>query len=110
MRLGCDLHGDGRAIREGEIVAPWERLSWPRTIGFGAQHVVAMFGATFLVPLLTGFPPTTTLFFSGIGTLLFLLVTATGCPATSAPRSPSSRRSPRRPAPSTPAWAARSSG
>jgi uracil-xanthine permease len=81
MRLGWDLHGDGRAIREGEIVAPWERLSWPRTIGFGAQHVVAMFGATFLVPLLTGFPPTTTLFFSGVGTLLFLLLTRNRLPS-----------------------------
>jgi xanthine/uracil permease len=51
------LHGDGRSIAEGDIVRPGERLSWPRTIGFGGQHVVAMFGATFLVPLLTGFPP-----------------------------------------------------
>ncbi|HEY9395514.1 MAG TPA: nitrate reductase, partial [Nocardioides sp.] len=73
MRLGWDLHDDGKNVREGAIVKPGERLSWPRTIGFGGQHVVAMFGATFLVPLLTGFPPTTTLFFSGIGTLLFLL-------------------------------------
>jgi len=81
MRLGWDLHGDGRTITEGEIVAPSERLSWPRTIGFGAQHVVAMFGATFLVPLLTGFPPTTTLFFSGIGTLLFLLLTRNRLPS-----------------------------
>ena len=30
------------------VVAPDERLSWPRTLGIGAQHVVAMFGATFL--------------------------------------------------------------
>ncbi|MCI4012694.1 nitrate reductase [Brevibacterium sp. ZH18] len=44
-------------------------------MGVGAQHVVAMFGATFLVPLLTGFPPSTTLFFTAIGTLLFLLIT-----------------------------------
>ena len=43
--------------------------------GIGAQHVVAMFGATFLVPIITGFPPATTLFFSGIGTILFLLIT-----------------------------------
>ncbi len=57
------------------MVQPDERLTWPRTIGIGAQHVVAMFGATFLVPLLTGFPPSTTLFFTAIGTLLFLLIT-----------------------------------
>ena len=33
------------------VVAPDQRLSWVRTIGIGAQHVVAMFGATFLVPI-----------------------------------------------------------
>ena len=46
------------------VVAPDERLGWTRTLGIGAQHVVAMFGATFLVPVLTGFPPATTLLFS----------------------------------------------
>ena len=75
------LHGDGRTVTEGEIVAPRERLSWPRTIGLGAQHVVAMFGATFLVPLITGFPPSTTLFFSGVGTLLFLVITGNRLPS-----------------------------
>ncbi|MDF2822666.1 MAG: nitrate reductase [Mycobacterium sp.] len=63
------------------VVAPDERLSWPRTIGIGAQHVVAMFGATFLVPVLTGFPPATTLLFSGIGTLLFLIITGNRLPS-----------------------------
>ena len=53
-RRGWRLHGDGRTIAPGEKVLPEERLSWPRTISIGAQHVVAMFGATFLVPLLTG--------------------------------------------------------
>lgn len=69
------LHGDGRTIEQGAVVAPEERLSWPRTVGIGMQHVVAMFGATFLVPLITGFPPSTTLFFSAVGTALFLLLT-----------------------------------
>ena len=69
------LYRDGKTIVPGEVVAPGQRLSWPRTIGIGAQHVVAMFGATFLVPLLTGFPPATTLFFSAIGTVGFLLIT-----------------------------------
>lgn len=50
-------------------------------VGLGAQHVVAMFGATFLVPLITGFPIPTTLFFSGIGTLLFLLITGNKLPS-----------------------------
>ena len=69
------LYRDGKTIVPGEVVAPAQRLSWPRTIGIGAQHVVAMFGATFLVPLLTGFPPATTLFFSALGTAGFLLIT-----------------------------------
>ncbi|MDO4607369.1 MAG: solute carrier family 23 protein [Bowdeniella nasicola] len=76
-----EMHGDGRSIGPGEIVTPGERLSWGRTAGIGAQHVVAMFGATFLVPLLTGFPPATTLFFTAVGTLLFLLVTAGRMPS-----------------------------
>lgn len=64
-----------------DLVLPEQRLSWPRTIGIGMQHVVAMFGATFLVPTLTGFPPSTTLLFSGIGTILFLLVTGNRLPS-----------------------------
>ena len=78
---GWRLHGDGRSIAPGEVVAPAERLSWPRTVGIGVQHVVAMFGATFLVPLLTGFDPATTLFFTGAGTLLFLGVTSGRLPS-----------------------------
>ncbi|WP_430297315.1 uracil-xanthine permease family protein [Sinomonas sp. B1-1] len=69
------LHGDGHSVRPGEVVAPQERLAWPITVGVGLQHVVAMFGATFLVPILTHMPPATTLFFSGIGTMLFLVIT-----------------------------------
>ena len=81
MALTWKLHGDGTRITEGEIVRPGERLAWPATIGLGLQHVVAMFGATFLVPVLTGFPPTTTLFFSGVGTILFLLLTRNRLPS-----------------------------
>ena len=40
-----------------------------------------MFGATFLVPILTGFPPTTTLLFSGVGTILFLFITRNRIPS-----------------------------
>jgi uracil-xanthine permease len=65
----------------GEVVMPEERLSWPRTIGIGMQHVVAMFGATVLVPLLIGFPPATTIMFSGLGTLLFLAVVRNRVPS-----------------------------
>ncbi|MGZ4360129.1 MAG: uracil-xanthine permease family protein, partial [Gaiellaceae bacterium] len=69
------VHGDGRHLGPTEVVAPDERLSWGRTIGIGMQHVIAMFGATFVVPVLTGFPPTTTILFSGIGTLVFIAAT-----------------------------------
>ncbi len=65
----------------GGVIGPGERLSWPRTVGIGLQHVVAMFGATFLVPVLIGFPPATTLLFSGIGTVLFLLITRNRLPS-----------------------------
>ncbi|NHC16249.1 uracil-xanthine permease family protein [Motilibacter deserti] len=75
------VHGDGKHVAAGDVVAPDERLDWLRTTGIGAQHVVAMFGATFLVPLLTGFPPATTLLFSGLGTLLFLVITGNRLPS-----------------------------
>ncbi|MFB7249143.1 uracil-xanthine permease family protein [Microbacterium sp. NPDC056234] len=75
------IHGDGRTVAPGQVVRPEERLSWPATVAIGAQHVVAMFGATFLVPILTGFPVSTTLLFSGIGTLLFLLLTRNRLPS-----------------------------
>ncbi|WP_434317062.1 uracil-xanthine permease family protein [Leifsonia sp. P73] len=81
MALPWKLHGDGKKVGAREVVLPGERLTWPRTIGLGAQHVVAMFGATFLVPLLTGFPPSTTLLFSGVGTMLFLLITRNKLPS-----------------------------
>ena len=47
------VHGDGKTLKPGEVVEPDERLTWPRTAEIGAQHVIAMFGATFLVPILT---------------------------------------------------------
>lgn len=79
--MAWKLHGDGTVDSQDDIVLPEERLTWSRTIGFGAQHVVAMFGATFLVPIITGFSPTATLFFSGVGTLLFLIITGNRLPS-----------------------------
>lgn len=79
--LSWHLHGNGKSITDGEVVKPDERLAWPLTIGVGIQHIAAMFGATFLVPIITGFPPSTTLFFSGIGTLLFLTLTKNHVPS-----------------------------
>ncbi|GAA3024779.1 uracil-xanthine permease family protein [Streptosporangium longisporum] len=67
-------HGDGRTLAPGEVVGPSERLSWPRMVGFGAQHVVAMFGATFVFPLVMGLDPNVAIMFSGIGTIMFLLI------------------------------------
>ncbi|NMD47880.1 MAG: nitrate reductase [Propionibacterium sp.] len=67
------LHGDGK-LKPGEVVAPDERLSWGKTVGLGAQHVVAMFGATFVFPLLMGLNPQLAVMMSGIATLIFLLV------------------------------------
>jgi len=79
--LSWKLHGTGKTIGAGEVVSTDERLSWPRTIGVGIQHIAAMFGATFLVPIITGLPPTTTLFFSGVGTLIFLALTKNRVPS-----------------------------
>jgi uracil-xanthine permease len=79
--MSWTLHGTGRAVSPGAAVAPEERLTWPRTIGIGMQHVVAMFGATFIVPVITGFPPATTLFFSAVGTATFLLITRNRLPS-----------------------------
>jgi uracil-xanthine permease len=75
------LHGDGARVKPGAVIAPDERLNWLYTTGIGLQHVVAMFGATFLVPIITGFPPSTTLFFSAISTMLFLLITKNKVPS-----------------------------
>src|ERR671935_2223296 len=75
------LHGEGRSVRPGEVVKPDERLHTPNMLGLGAQHVLAMFGATALVPVLTGFPVTTTVFFSGVGTILFNLITRNRVPS-----------------------------
>ena len=79
--LSWKLHGNGKTLSPGAVVSTDERLTWPRTFGVGLQHIAAMFGATFLVPIITGFPPTTTLFFSGIGTLLFLALTQNKVPS-----------------------------
>lgn len=79
--MSWSVHGDGKSIKPGAVVAPEERLSWGRTIGIGMQHVIAMFGATLLVPTLTGFPVNTTLLFSGLGTILFLLLTRNRLPS-----------------------------
>ena len=63
-----------RERRSGTIM-PEERLPWGNTIAMGMQHVLAMFGSTVVAPLLMGFDPNLAILFSGIGTLLFFLIT-----------------------------------
>ncbi|MEU2496321.1 solute carrier family 23 protein [Streptomyces sp. NPDC007883] len=77
MNLGVrwSLHGDGRTPAPGAVVRPDERLSWPRTAGLGAQHVVAMFGASFVAPVLMGLDPNLAIMMSGVATMIFLLAT-----------------------------------
>lgn len=58
--------------REG-IIAPDERPPAAQSAALGVQHIFAMFGATFLGPVLMGFNPNTAIFFSGIGTLIFFV-------------------------------------
>jgi uracil-xanthine permease len=58
----------------GAVVAPDERLPWPQTAAMGVQHVIAMFGATVLAPILMGFDPNVAILMSGIGTLIFFVI------------------------------------
>jgi uracil-xanthine permease len=74
MAFSWKLYGDGKTPPLGEAVAPDERLSWGRTVGIGAQHVVAMFGATFVFPIVMGLNPNLAIMMSGIATILFLLI------------------------------------
>jgi uracil-xanthine permease len=58
----------------GAVVAPDERLAYGPSIVMGMQHVIAMFGATVLAPILMGFDPNIAILMSGVGTLLFYLI------------------------------------
>ncbi|HFZ1833757.1 TPA: pyrimidine utilization transport protein G [Klebsiella aerogenes] len=63
------------------VVAPDERLSAGQTLIMGVQHAVAMFGATVLMPLLMGIDPNLAILLSGVGTLLFFVVTGGRVPS-----------------------------
>lgn len=56
------------------IIMPDERLPMGQTVIVGLQHVVAMFGATVLAPILMGFDPNVSILFSGIATIIFFFV------------------------------------
>ena len=57
------------------------QLGMPRMMILGVQHLFAMFGATVLVPLLTGLDVSVTLLFAGIGTLIFHFISKCNVPA-----------------------------
>ena len=72
-----------REVRPGadDVVAPDERLPWPQTSVMGVQHVIAMFGSTILAPILMGFDPNVAILMSGVGTLIFFLLTGGRVPS-----------------------------
>ena len=74
MAIGWKVVYDGKTPPPGKAVAPDERLSWGRTVGLGAQHVIAMFGATFVFPIIMGLSPQLAILMSGIATICFLLI------------------------------------
>lgn len=69
------------ALNNGGVIAPDERLPWGQTAVLGVQHVIAMFGATVLAPILMGFDPNIAILMSGIGTLLFFIITGGKVPS-----------------------------
>jgi xanthine/uracil permease len=72
--FGWKLVYGGRTPPTGAVVRPGERLSSLRMPGLGAQHVVAMFGATFVFPAIMGLSPNLAVLMSGVATILFLLI------------------------------------
>ena len=67
--------------KKAGVIAPDERLPWGSSIALGLQHVLAMFGATVVAPLVMGFDPNTAIFFSGIGTVIFYLIVGGNVPS-----------------------------
>ena len=66
---------------DGAVIAPDERLPWGQTALMGVQHVIAMFGANVLAPILMGFDPNVAILMSGVGTLIFFLITGGRVPS-----------------------------
>ncbi|WP_312081589.1 solute carrier family 23 protein, partial [Pantoea septica] len=69
------------AVSDGGLIAPDETLPFAQTAILGLQHAVAMFGATVLMPLLMGLDPNLAILVSGIGTLLFFVITGGRVPS-----------------------------
>ena len=72
--LGWKSSTTARPRRPGAVVAPGRAAVVGRTVGLGAQHVVAMFGATFVFPAIMGLNPNLAVLMSGIATIIFLLI------------------------------------
>lgn len=70
-----------RKYQTQDAVYDARTLGLPKMGLLGLQHMFAMFGATILVPILTGLSPSATLLWAGAGTLLFHLVTKGIVPA-----------------------------
>ena len=70
-----------QVLQGGGVIGPDERLPWVQTGLMGIQHVIAMFGATVLAPILMGFDPNVAVLMSGIGTLIFFLITGGKVPS-----------------------------
>ena len=68
-------------LANGGVIGPDERLPWPQTGVMGVQHLIAMFGATVLAPILMGFDPNVAILMSGVGTLIFFLMTGGQVPS-----------------------------
>ncbi len=68
-------------LQNGGVIGPDERLPWGQTSLMGIQHVIAMFGSTVLAPILMGFDPNVAVLMSGIGTLIFFLITGGKVPS-----------------------------
>ena len=66
---------------ENVTVLPDERLPWGAALPMGVQHLLAMSGSTIVAPLLMGFDPNVAVFFSGIGTLIFFVLTGGRVPS-----------------------------
>ena len=64
-----------------QILYPEDKIPFARLVPMGMQHVVAMFGATVLGPILMGFNPQLALFFTGVGTLIFIFTTRMKVPS-----------------------------
>lgn len=68
-------------MKSKEAIYDVKELGKGKVLMLGLQHMFAMFGATVLVPLLTGLDVSTTLLFAGLGTLLFHAITKGKVPA-----------------------------